>query len=260
MTDENFKNAIFGLFVILIILIGLYFYNTKTVDNEDMTTNTQTEETRERTRKRVVKQQEEEKEDNSESQEVKQLVEEAYRNMINHSGVTAYGYLQDGSNPVVCKLDLANNIGYVKVQVGDYVNDEEVYAIYRNGTFIEAAFPIDGNGAMSYTSSSRVDLYTARQKIGNTFLAFVFKDNDLLPRYNCVIEDDNYEIDEQSCYKVQCFLVDELYKTIFISKDSTLILEIIDQMNNRYIDYKINYDSNGIEISNAIEEQYNRRR
>lgn len=33
MTDETFKNAIFGLFVILLILIGIYFFNNKTSNN-----------------------------------------------------------------------------------------------------------------------------------------------------------------------------------------------------------------------------------
>lgn len=174
--------------------------------------------------------------------------------MTNRGVVSCNGNFRNDVNSLFCKLDYKNGISYAKVKVFGY--EEEFYTIYKNGTFAQVEHPSDGT--MRYESTTRYDENTAKSKVEEAFMIFAFEDSIMIPRYTYVLEDDNYDVDGSTCYKINCLLADTTEKTLFITKDGNLIIEIIDFEDGDFIDYKYIYDTNEIEIPNEIEEFLNK--
>ena len=250
MTDETFKNAIFGLFVILLILIGIYFFNSKNVNNKDLENTAQVEETQERTRSRVRKKvvkKTEEPEENSESEQLKELYKVAFQNVFNNGIVTCYGYLDNGENVFISRLDVDNNICYAKLK-----NYYEYYFYYSNGSYRVAQIEDIENGGVTISGTSMSE-WAASDKIISKFVKSPLLDKDFLLRYTYILEDDNYDVDGIMCYKIKCIVEDNSEYYLYISKDSNLIMATQKPYNSdTMMTFNLQYNCNSMPIHEYV--------
>ena len=141
-----------------------------------------------------------------------------------------------------------------------YIGSSEIYELYyyySNGMFNEIKTI---NGKEEYTTVSGTSMNSIKGK-DTVMFAFThppFLDKDFSLRYTYVLEDDNCEVDGILCYKIKCIVTDTSECTLYISKDSNLIIATQKPYDDNGVAYyRLEYNCEDMPISGYVRDYLN---